>query len=108
GQDLEANEFLADFLRRRIGATVKDARKAETLTPRHVVGCKRMCLDTGYYEAFNRDNVDVVDVTREPIERFAEDGLVVGGKLRELDCVVFATGYDAMTGAMLAIDIRGR
>jgi len=106
--DLEANEFLADFMRRQIRRIVADPERAEILTPKHVVGCKRMCLDSGYYETFNRSNVDVVDVSRNPIEAFTEDGLRVGDKVHPLDCVIFATGYDAMTGAMLAIDIRGR
>ena len=106
--DTEANHFLADFMRRQIRRVVTDPERAETLTPKHVAGCKRMCLDSGYYEAFNRPNVQVVDVSRSPIEAFTQKGLLVGGKTYALDCVVFATGYDAMTGAMLAIDIRGR
>jgi cation diffusion facilitator CzcD-associated flavoprotein CzcO len=106
--DIEANQFLADFMRRKIRETVADPERAEVLTPKHVAGCKRMCLDSGYYEAFNRPNVRVVDVARTPIEEFTEDGVRVGGELHALDCLVFATGYDAMTGAMLAIDIRGR
>ena len=106
--DLEANRFLADFLRRKIWEVVKDPERAEILTPRHVAGCKRMCLDSGYYETFNRPNVDVVDVSREPIEALTENDLRTSSEVYPLDCLVFATGYDAMTGAMLAVDIRGR
>lgn len=106
--NLEANEFLAQFLRKQIKAIVKDPARAEMLTPKHVAGCKRMCLDTGYYEAFNRPNVHLVDVKATPIETFTERGVQVSGQVHELDVMVFATGYDAMTGAMLAIDIRGR
>ncbi len=106
--DLKANAFLTDFMRRQIGKTVADPKTAATLTPHHIAGCKRMVLDTGYYETFNRDNVSVVDVSNGPIEGFARDGLVAGGRTYPLDVVVFATGYDAMTGALLAMDIRGK
>ncbi|CAN5603944.1 NAD(P)/FAD-dependent oxidoreductase [soil metagenome] len=106
--DLEANYYLADFMRRQIRQIVADPQRAELLTPKHVAGCKRMCLDSGYYQAFNQDNVKVVDVSATPITAFTQDGLLVGDELHELDCMVFATGYDAMTGSMLAIDIAGR
>jgi len=106
--DLDANAYLTDFMRRQIGKTVNDQDTARKLTPRHIAGCKRMVLDTGYYETFNRDNVTLVDISETPIERFTKDGLTVGAKTYPLDFVVFATGYDAMTGALLAIDIRGR
>jgi cyclohexanone monooxygenase len=73
-----------------------------------VIGCKRLCVDTGYFETFNRDNVELVDVTEEPIEEITATGIRAGAREFELDCIVFATGFDAMTGALLSIDIRGR
>ncbi len=78
------------------------------LSPRHTLGCKRMCIDTGYYETFNRPNVRLVDVMANPIARFTEAGLVAGEREYPLDIAVFATGFDAMTGSLLAMDIRGR
>ena len=68
---------------------------------RNVIGCKRLCVDTGYYETFNRPNVTLVDVSDEPIERITADGLRAKGKDYAFDCLVFATGFDAMTGALL-------
>src|SRR6202008_835810 len=77
--DLEANRYAADFVRDKIRSIVKDPDKAAILTPRHPIACKRMCVATGYFEAYNRDNVHVVDVSKEPIERFTARGLMVGG-----------------------------
>jgi cyclohexanone monooxygenase len=103
-----ANETAAEFVRRKIRETVKDPEVAERLTPRTVIGCKRLCLDTGYFETFNRANVTLVDVGTTPIEKVTPRGLCVDGREYEVDCIVFATGFDAMTGALLSIDIRGR
>src|SRR5207245_3275681 len=69
---------------------------------------KRMCVDTGYYETFNRDNVTLVDIRRAPIEAITQDGLRTREAAYVLDSIVFATGFDAMTGALLSIYIRGR
>src|SRR5690606_23767748 len=69
-------------------------------------GCKRLCVDTGYYETYNRANVTLVDVSATPIEGFTAHGLRVGSREYALDAVVFATGFDAMTGALMRIDIR--
>ena len=104
----EANETAAAFVRRRIRETVADPAVAERLCPDNVIGCKRPCLDSGYFETYNRSNVELVDVRASPIERITAAGIVVAGRERALDCIVFATGFDAMTGAALAIDIRGR
>ena len=104
----EANDTAAEFIRGKIRAIVRDPQVAETLTPRMVVGCKRLCSDTGYYETFNRPNVTLVDVSRSPIEEITPHGLRTRDHAYELDCIVFATGFDAMTGALLRIDIRGR
>ena len=104
----DANETAAEFVRQRIRETVKDPAVAELLCPDNVIGCKRPCLDTGYFETYNRANVSLVDVRSQPIERITPSGIVVGGREYALDCIVFATGFDAMTGAVLGIDVRGR
>ncbi|MCH7706952.1 MAG: NAD(P)/FAD-dependent oxidoreductase [Myxococcales bacterium] len=106
--DREANDTAAEFLRQKIRETVKDAAVAELLSPDLVVGCKRLCVDTGYFETFNRPNVTLVDVSKAPIEEITRNGLRANGEEYELDAIVFATGFDAMTGALLSIDIRGR
>ena len=77
------------------------------LTPRTVVGCKRLCSDTEYYATFNRPNVTLVDLRSSPIEEVFAHGLRTKDQEYELDCIVFATGFDAMTGALTRIDIRG-
>jgi len=104
----DANDELAEFIRDRIRETVEDPDAAALLCPDSVVGCKRPCADTRYYETYNRPNVELVDIHVDPIERVTEAGLVTGGREFELDVLVFATGFDAMTGALLSIDIRGR
>ena len=104
----DANETAAEFVRERIRETVRDPATAELLCPDNVIGCKRPCLDTGYFETFNRPNVRLVDVRTNPIERITAAGIVVAGEEHPLDAIVFATGFDAMTGAVLGVDIRGR
>ncbi len=103
-----ANDTLAEFIRNKIRAKVKDPKVAELLCPTTPVLVKRLCCETGYYETFNRPNVELIDVKKNPIEEFTEDGLLVGGKEYPLDSVVFATGFDAGTGAMTRTDLRGR
>ncbi|WP_119419123.1 flavin-containing monooxygenase [Desertibaculum subflavum] len=104
----EANELAANFVRDKIRAIVKDPKVAELLSPKNVIGCKRLCVDTDYYATFNRPNVTLVDVSETPIEEITPTGLRVAGRDYEVDAIVFATGFDAMTGALLRIDIRGR
>ncbi|NIJ40701.1 cyclohexanone monooxygenase [Parvibaculum indicum] len=105
----EANDIAADFARAKMKARVKEPEIADTLMPNdHPVGTKRLCLDTGYLETFNEPHVDLVNVRELPIERIAEKGVLAGGKEYEADAIVFATGFDAMTGAILAVDITGR
>ncbi|MGQ0825882.1 MAG: flavin-containing monooxygenase [Actinomycetota bacterium] len=104
----DANETAADFVRRKIRETIHDPEVAERLMPTTVIGCKRLCLDSGYFETFNRPNVSLVDVSDSPIEAITPEGIDVGGHRYELDCIVFATGFDAMTGALFGIDIKGR
>ncbi len=103
-----ANDIAADFVRRKIREIVHDPDVAALLTPPTVLGCKRICLDTDYYLSFNRPNVHLVDVAAAPIEEFTAGGIRTSVDDYELDVVVFATGFDAMTGALLSIDIRGR
>ena len=104
----ESNEVLADFVRAKIASIVRDPETAEKLMPTQVIGCKRLCLDSGYYETFNRPNVTLVDVGSQPIERITPLGLVAGGEEHHFDALVYATGFDAMTGSILKIDVRGR
>ncbi|MEQ9642407.1 MAG: NAD(P)/FAD-dependent oxidoreductase [Alphaproteobacteria bacterium] len=106
--DEKANDTAAEFVRERIRETVKDPKLAETLSPSNVIGCKRLCVDTGYWQTYNRDNVALVDVSGEPIDRITETGVRAHGQDYEFDAIVFATGFDAMTGAISRIDIRGR
>jgi cyclohexanone monooxygenase len=106
--DKNANDTAAEFVRTKVREIVKDPEVAERLTPTTVIGCKRLCVDTGYFATFNRENVELVDVSAEPVSEITPRGLRVGNREFEFDCIVFATGFDAMTGALLSIDIRGR
>ncbi len=103
-----ANEVVAEFVRGKIRQLVTDPAVAAKLTPTHVIGCKRICLGDGYYETFNRPNVRLVNVARYPFEEVTPTSVRTGEGTVELDTLVFATGYDAITGALLRIDIRGR
>jgi cyclohexanone monooxygenase len=104
---IESNETAAEFVRAKIAEVVTDPHIAALLTPTHVIGCKRLCVDTGYYETFNRDNVSLVDVSKQPIEEITATGVRVGGVDYEVDAIVYATGFDAMTGSLLKINARG-
>jgi cyclohexanone monooxygenase len=107
--DRSANEIVADFVRSKIHETVRDPAVAEALSPQgYAIGSKRVCVDTGYYATYNRDNVRLVDLTATPIEEFTPTGLRTAAEDCTFDSVVFATGFDAISGALLAIDIRGR
>jgi cation diffusion facilitator CzcD-associated flavoprotein CzcO len=107
--DPQANAAVAEFVREKIRAVVKDPEVAERLCPStHPIGTKRLCLDTEYYETFNRPNVTLVDLRETPIERITPGGVRTTGREYGLDALIFATGFDAMTGALLAMDIRGR
>eukprot|EP00271_Cylindrocystis_brebissonii_P018438 TRINITY_DN5216_c0_g1_i1.p1 TRINITY_DN5216_c0_g1~~TRINITY_DN5216_c0_g1_i1.p1 ORF type:complete len:541 (-),score=54.88 TRINITY_DN5216_c0_g1_i1:190-1812(-) len=105
----DANEIAADFARSKMRAVIKDPELAEKLMPRdHPIGTKRPCLEYGYLETFNRPNVEMVNARKSPIESFTANGLVCDHKEYSVDSVVFATGYNAMIGAILGIDIIGR
>jgi cyclohexanone monooxygenase len=102
----ESNETAAQFVRNKIRSIVRDPKVAELLMPRdHPIGTKRLCLDDGYFETFNRDNVTLVDVRSDPIVEITPSGLRTRTRAFELDDIAFATGFDAMTGALLNIDI---
>ena len=103
----ESNDTASEFVRNKIRDTVKDQKTAELLAPKdHPIGTKRLCLDTNYYETYNRDNVTLVDVRSAPIQEITETGVRTAAGDYELDAIVFATGFDAMTGALREIDIR--
>jgi len=105
----EANDTMAEFVRNKIRQTVKNPVTAELLCPKtHPIGTKRLCVDSGYFETYNRDNVELVDISQTPIERLTPDGLTVNGRSFTFDAIVFATGFDAMTGTLFNVDIRGR
>ena len=108
-QDPAANELLCEFLREKIRRRVHDPEVAELLCPYdHPVGTKRMCVDTGYFETYNRDNVRLVSIRERPIDEVTERGIRIGEEEFALDTIVLGTGFDAITGALLAIDLRGR
>ena len=104
-----ANDTASEFVRNKIRAIVKDPETAEALCPNdHPIGTKRLILDTGYYEAYNLPNVKLINIRTAPIKRITPSGLeIADGRSFDVDAIVFATGFDAMTGAMKDIDIRG-
>lgn len=103
-----ANDLAADFVKRKIAATVHDPDTARKLMPTdYPIGTKRICVDTGYYETYNRANVDLVDLRATPIERITPTGLRTTERAYEFDTLVLATGFDAMTGALMNISITG-
>ena len=103
-----SNDTASDFIRRKIRETVTDPEVAETLMPKdYPYGTKRPPIDTDYYETFNRDNVTLVDLRKTPIMEITPNGIRTTGRDYELDVIVFATGFDAMTGSLLRIDIEG-
>jgi acetyl esterase/lipase/cation diffusion facilitator CzcD-associated flavoprotein CzcO len=107
--DINANETLAEFVRAKIRDKINDPATAELLTPIDFPICtKRACLDTNYFETFNSPATDLVDIKKNPIVSITKTGIATQDKHFEFDAIVFATGFDAMTGALLAIDIVGR
>ncbi|MFN3744136.1 MAG: flavin-containing monooxygenase [Hyphomicrobiaceae bacterium] len=104
-----ANDTAADFVRAKIRATVKDPETAEALCPYdYPIGTKRICIDTGYFETFNRPNVTLVDLRKTPIVSITPKGIRTSAGAYDFDAIVYATGFDAMTGTLMNIDIRGR
>ncbi len=102
----EANETAANFVRNKIREIVKNKETAEKLCPNdHPIGTKRLCLDSNYFETYNKENVSLIDISNHPIQKITEKGLVSNDVEYEFDDLVFATGFDAMTGAVNAIEI---
>jgi cyclohexanone monooxygenase len=107
--DQGANDTAAEFFRAKIRSIVRDPVVADALIPKdYPLGTKRLCVDTDYYATFNRDNVTLVDLRKTPIEALTPRGVRTSETEHAVDSLVFATGFDAMTGALVAIDIRGR
>jgi cyclohexanone monooxygenase len=107
--DQAANDTAADFVREKIAEIVKDPATAKLLQPTtYPIGTKRICIDTDYFETFNRPNVTLVDIKSDPIEEILPNAVRAGGKDHQVDTLVLATGFDAMTGSVAKIDISGR
>jgi cation diffusion facilitator CzcD-associated flavoprotein CzcO/acetyl esterase/lipase len=105
----DANAIVAGMVREKIRAVVHDPETAALLCPTdHAFGTKRPCLDTGYFATFNRPNVRLVDLKRQPIQTITETGITLADETLAFDAIVYATGFDAMTGALVAVDITGR
>lgn len=105
----ESNQFLANFVAKKIRQRVKNQTVAERLIPTdHPFGSKRVPMETNYYETYNRENVHLVDLKATPIDEFVENGVLIGGEVLEVDVIIFATGFDGVTGSLDRIDIRGR
>ncbi|MDM0019574.1 flavin-containing monooxygenase [Variovorax saccharolyticus] len=105
----DANAIVAGMVHEKIREVVQDPQLAELLSPRdHPFGTKRPCLDTGYYATFNLPHVRLVDLRRHPIETITETGIALAGESMAFDAIVYATGFDAMTGAIVSVDITGR
>ena len=108
GVNVEANKIVADFVKSKIKEIVKDPNVAELLSPEDAIGCKRLCADTNYFETYNRENVELIDLNSNPIKSITENGILTKNKEFKFDTIIFATGFDAMTGALQAIDITGK
>lgn len=107
--DMESNRIVSEWVKEKIRARIKDPETARKLMPDYPMGARRLCVDTDYFETFNRDNVTLVDLRESAFDTFTTSGIrTADGTEYELDAVVFATGFDALTGALLAADIRGR
>ena len=104
----DLNDTIAEFARSKIRDIVKDPETADLLCPDNVFGCKRLCVDTGYFAAYNQPHVRLVDVSEKPIERFTKKGIFANDIEYEFDSVVCATGFAAMTGSFDKIQITGR
>ena len=107
--DRRANDTAAEFIRSKIRETVRDPETVEKLLPTdHPLGSKRALIDTNYFETYNRENVELVDIRHSPIQEITPRGIRTEDEEFEFDIIVFATGFDAMTGSFFKMDIRGR
>jgi cation diffusion facilitator CzcD-associated flavoprotein CzcO len=107
--DEDANAEISDFVREKIRAHIKDPKLADKLVPTYRFGTRRVPLQLGYFDAFNRDNVELVDVNADPIDCITENGLkLTSGEEHAVDILIMATGFDGVSGALSRIDIRGR
>ena len=104
----DANETAAEFARRKIRDVVDDPGVADLLCPDNVFGCKRLCVDTGYYQVYNQPHVKLIDISKDPIERLTRKGVMTAGVEYEVDVIVLATGFAAMTGSFDKMNIIGR
>ncbi|HEY1821852.1 MAG TPA: NAD(P)/FAD-dependent oxidoreductase [Trebonia sp.] len=104
----QANDLVREFIHGKIHQLVKDPRTADDLCPQYPVGTKRPCLDTGYYDTYNRDNVHLVNLRRTPLAEVTGRGIRTSEREYQFDAIVYATGFDAMTGSLTRVDIRGR
>lgn len=107
-RDYAANTLVADFVRAKVRDVLDDPKRADVLLPtEYPIGSRRLCVDTGYYEAYNRDNVEIVNLKTDPVERITPRGVLTrSGREHELDLIVFALGFDAFTGALAGANIR--
>ena len=105
--DAKSNEVAASFVRNKIKEIVKDPETADKLSPKYHIGGKRLCVDTGYFETFNRENVHLIDLHSSPITRIGENSIEADLEY-DIDTLILATGFDAMTGALTSLDIVGR
>jgi len=106
--DPNANEIAASFVREKIKEIVTDPEVAENLCPEHTIGCKRLCVDNEYYETFNKPNVSLINIKENPIKSITESSVQIEGQEFEVDLLILATGFDAMTGALTNINVSGR
>jgi cyclohexanone monooxygenase len=106
--DAETNQVAADFFRSKVADMITDPELRAKLLPQGIVGAKRLCVDTNYYETYNRDNVSLIDVNDTPIKCLTRTGIQTSDMERPYDVIVFATGYDGLTGTLSKYDIRGR
>jgi cyclohexanone monooxygenase len=108
GTNIEANMRAQEFVRNKIRTTVHDAKTLEKLLPQHIIGCKRLCLGTNYYDTYNRNNVTLISLGGKGVERFTANSLVAEDTQYQIDDLILATGFDAMTGSLNRIHIQGR
>lgn len=105
----EANALYSEFIAKKIRARVNDPILAEKLIPKnHGFGTRRVPLESGYYEVFNQDNVTLADIREDPIQKICANGVQTGNNFHELDVIIYATGFDAVTGSFRAVDVRGK